>query len=179
MSNQNQIIAKSYRTGLIIKCGLLFAVGLLLTGLFLFFSAHHPMGPSYQESFARLAQLKHEMLVKSVLIYSLLMILTIAGVVFTTTIYSHRVVGPLVGLLRVIKAIGQGDFTQAAHLRKKDAITSMADSINDMRDSCRQKITNVIRQTEELQTILSSPNAGELGPELAAKAQEIKRTIKN
>jgi len=177
VSSEDQIISKSYRTGLIIKCGLLFAAGLLLTGIILYFSSHQPLGPSYQASFARLAQLKHEMLIKSASIYFLLMVFTISGVIFITVLYSHRVVGPLVGLTRIIKAIAAGDFTQAARLRKKDAITSMADALNDMRDACREKLQNISRKTEELQTLLNSPNPTALASDLASKASEIKKEL--
>ena len=177
MNSENQIISKSYRTGLIIKCSLLFTGGLLLTGIILYLSSNQPLGPSYQESFARLAQLKHEMLIKSISIYCLTMLLIISGVIFITVIYSHRVVGPLVGLTRIVKAITSGDFTQVAHMRKEDAITLMADALNDMRDSCQTKLQNITRNTEELQTLLNNPNATELASELASKANEIRKEL--
>ncbi len=177
MSFEKQIIAKSYRTSLIIKCGLLFAAGLLLTGVLLYFSAYQPLGPSYQESFARLANLKHEMLIKSVMIYCLLMTLTIGGVIFITLMYSHRVVGPLVGLTRIIKAITSGDFTQAARMREKDAITSMADALNDMRTSCCNKLQTINQQVEEMQSILDKPDTTNLSAEIVASAGNIKQQL--
>lgn len=177
MNSETRIISKSYLTGLIIKCSLLFAGGLLLTGIILYFSSHQPLGPSYQESFARLAQLKHEMLVKSISIYCLFMILIISGVIFITVIYSHRVVGPLVGLTRIIKAIAAGDFTQVARMREKDAITLMADALNDMRDACLGKLQNITRKIDDLQTLLNSPNPTELSSDLASKAREIKKEL--
>ncbi len=177
MSSENQIIDRSYRTGLITKCGLLFAAGLLLTGVLLYFSAHQPMGPSYQASFARLANLKHEILVKSIIIYFIVITLTIGGVIFTTVLYSHRVVGPLVGLTRIIKAITSGDFTIAARLRKDDAIASMADTLNNMRDTCRVRLQIINHQVEELQVLLDNPNAASLSAEIAKKAQNIKQQL--
>ncbi len=156
MNPEHQIIAKSYRSGLIIKCSLLFTVGLILTAVILYLSAQQPLGPSYQQSFARLAQLKHEMLVKSIIIYSILTLLIISGIIFITVIYSHRVVGPLVGLRRVIRAMAAGDLTMAAHLREKDAITTVADAINELRDSCRARILSISRETAEIEKLLNS-----------------------
>ncbi len=169
MNPEHQIIAKSYRSGLIIKCGLLFAIGLILTAVILYLSAQQPLGPSYQESFARLAQLKHEMLIKSITIYSILSLLIISGIIFTTVIYSHRVVGPLVGLSRIIKAIAAGDLTVAAHLREKDAIITVADAINELRDSCRARILSISRETDEIEKLLNSKPA-DLSTKLTKKA---------
>lgn len=179
MGSENQIIAKSYRTTLIIKCGLLFAAGLLVTGILLYFSVHQPLGPSYQESFARLAQLKHEMLLKSIIIYCLIMILAISGVVFITMRYSHRVVGPLIGLTRIIKAIASGDFTQPARLRQKDAITTMADALNNMRDTCCKRLQTINRQFDDLQTMLDSPDAASKATDIIMAANKIKQQLEN
>lgn len=169
MNPEHQIIAKSYRSGLIIKCGLLFTIGLILTAVILYLSAQQPLGPSYQESFARLAQLKHEMLIKSITIYSILSLLIISGIIFTTVIYSHRVVGPLVGLSRTIKAIAAGDLTVAAHLREKDAIIRVADAVNELRDSCRARIVSISRETDEIEKLLNSKPA-DLSTQLTKKA---------
>jgi len=117
------------------------------------------------------------MLVKSISIYCLFMLLIISGVIFITVIYSHRVVGPLVGLTRIIKAIAAGDFTQVARMREKDAITLMADALNDMRDACRGKLQNITRKIDDLQTLLNSPNPTELSSDLASKAREIKKEL--
>ncbi len=169
MNHEHQIIAKSYRNGLLIKCGLLFSIGLILTAVILYLSAQQPLGPSYQETFARLAQLKHEMLIKSITIYSILSLLVISGIIFTTVIYSHRVVGPLVGLSRITRAIAAGDLTMAAHLREKDAIVTVADAINELRDSCRARILSISRETDEIEKLLQS-KPGDLSTALTKKA---------
>ncbi len=172
MNPEHQIIAKSYRNGLIIKCGLFFTIGLILTAVILYLSAQQPLGPSYQQSFARLAHLKHEMLIKSIIIYSILSLLIISGVIFITVIYSHRVVGPLVGLRRIIRAMAAGDLTMAAHFREKDAIITIADAINELRDSCRARILSISRETDEIEKLLNS-NPEDLGAELTKKALRI------
>lgn len=173
MSRANQVISKSYLSGLIIKCGLFFAGGLILTGIILYFSAQQPLGPSYQESFARLAQLKREMLIKSIIIYCTLMFLTIGGVLFITIIYSHRVVGPMVGLTRVIKLIAGGDLTTSAILRKKDAIKPIAEALNTMTNSYKEKIRHIQATTKELEDMVKLPDAVMMGKEILQKNKEI------
>lgn len=169
-----QVISKSYLSGLFLKCGLFFTVGLLLTGIILYFSAHQPLGPSYQESFTRLAQLKEEMMVKSIVIYCLITALVLAGVIFITVIYSHRVVGPLVGIKRVVRAVANGDLTQSARLRQKDAIKPMAEALNALIDSYKIKIQRVDQQTKILQDMLDHPGDPAQSAEIITQAKAIK-----
>ena len=172
-----QVIPKSYLNGLILNCGLFFAGGLLLTGIILYFSAHQPLGPSYQESFTRLAQLKHEMLLKSIIIYCLITALILAGVIFITIIYSHRVVGPLVGIKRVLKAIGAGDLNQPARIRKKDAIKPMADALNTLIDAYKAKILMVDQEAKMLQDMLDHPGDPAQPAEIITRVKTIKDTL--
>ncbi|MDD5758640.1 MAG: methyl-accepting chemotaxis protein [Desulfobulbaceae bacterium] len=172
-----QVISKSYMSGLFLKCGLFFTAGLLLTGIILYFSAHQPLGPTYQESFSRLAQLKEEMLMKSIITYCLITALILAGVVFITVIYSHRVVGPLVGIKRVVKAVTAGDLTQAVHIRKKDAIQPMATALNTLIDSYRLKIQLIDQQVKSLQDSLNRPGDQPQPSEIAAQAKKISDTL--
>lgn len=170
-SDTPQVVSKAYITGFIVKCGLLFAAGLLLTGVILFFSAYQPLGLSYQESFSHLSRLKHEMLLKSILIYCLLMVLIIVGVTFVSVLYSHRVVGPMVGLLRVVKLLAAGDFTNFVHLRTKDAIKPMADTMNTMITTYREKIQVLQVHTQNMQRLVNQADSAELP---AAMRQEVK-----
>lgn len=164
-------------SGLFLKCGLFFTAGLLLTGIILYFSAHQPLGPTYQESFTRLAQLKEEMLLKSIVIYCVITALILAGVVFITIIYSHRVVGPLVGIKRVIKAVSAGDLTQAVHIRQKDAIQPMATALNTLIETYRFKIQLVDQQVKSLQDSLDRPGDQPHPSEIAAQAKTINDTL--
>lgn len=172
-----QVISRSYLNGLFFKCGLFFAGGLLLTGVILYFSAHQPLGPSYQESFSRLAQLKEEMLIKSIIIYCLITVLVLAGVIFITVIYSHRVVGPLVGIKRVIKALANGDFTQSARLRQKDAIKPMAEALNLLIDAYKIKIQRADQQAQLMQEMLDRPGDPVQASEIATHAKAIQDTL--
>ncbi len=168
-----QVISKSYLSGLILKCSLFFAGGLILTGAILYFSAHQPLGPTYQESFARLSQLKQEMLVKSITIYFLLTTLILAGVIFITLLYSHRVVGPLIGIKRVVRAITAGDLTQPVRLRQKDAIKPMAEALNSLMDSYKTKMLLVTQHTQAMQAVVEQPEDPAHADKIATEAKAI------
>lgn len=172
-----QVISKSYLSGLIVKCGLFFASGLLLTGIILYFSAHQPLGPTYQESFARLSQLKQEMMVKSITIYFLLTTLILVGVIFITILYSHRVVGPLIGIKRVVKAVTDGDLTQPVRLRQKDAIKPMAEALNALIDSYKTKMLLVTQHIQTMDGITDSQGDGADMDKIIAEAKAINEII--
>lgn len=174
-----EVISQSYLRGLILKCGVLFAIGLILTCVVLYFSAHQPLGPSYQASFARLAQLKNEMLVKSAITYCLLTGMILAGVIFITVIYSHRVVGPLVGIKRVLKAVSSGDLTARVRLRKKDAIQPMAESLNACIDSYQARVQRLTQHAEALRDLTSRPGDPAEPGEISAHAKAIKDILSN
>ena len=52
---------------------------------------------------------------------------------------SHRIVGPMNRLKRMLEAIGRGDFSQRITLRKGDALEDLAAAINRMAESLQQR----------------------------------------
>ena len=175
---ETQVISKSYLSGLIIQCGLFFTIGLILTGIILYFSAHQPLGPTYQDSFSRLSQLKEEMLHKSIAIYATLMVIVMAGVIFTTVIYSHRVVGPMIGLKRILGLLLSGDLTTPAVLRTKDAIKPMANAINDMIGTYKTRVSSIASNANEIRDLSNQAYSKEQLDSIAEKAANISHIIK-
>jgi len=53
---------------------------------------------------------------------------------------SHRVVGPVNRIKRVLEAIGAGDFSQRIVVRRGDALEDLAKTINRMADSLQQRL---------------------------------------
>lgn len=52
---------------------------------------------------------------------------------------SHRVVGPVNRIKRLLEAISNGDFSQRITLRQGDALEDLAKSINQMTESLQQR----------------------------------------
>ncbi len=52
---------------------------------------------------------------------------------------SHRVVGPVVRIKKMLEAIGSGDFSQRITLRKGDALEDLAEAINKMAERLRSR----------------------------------------
>ena len=52
---------------------------------------------------------------------------------------SHRIVGPMGRLKKMIEAIGNGDFSQRITLREGDALEDLAKSLNAMTESLQKR----------------------------------------
>jgi methyl-accepting chemotaxis protein len=61
---------------------------------------------------------------------SMLAVLVLLGA--HSVIVSHRIAGPLVGSRRVLKAVGEGDLSVRARIRRHDYLQKDAESINAM-----------------------------------------------
>ncbi len=52
---------------------------------------------------------------------------------------SHRIVGPMNRIKRMLEAIGAGDFSQRITLRKGDALENLAKSLNQMCEALQRR----------------------------------------
>ena len=67
------------------------------------------------------------------------LLISIPLVYFLGIRQSHRVVGPVNRIKRVLEAIGAGDFSQRIVLRRGDALEGLAKSINQMADNLQRR----------------------------------------
>ena len=67
------------------------------------------------------------------------LLLAIPIVFFLGIRQSHRVVGPMNRLKRMLEAIGTGDFSQRISLRQGDALEDLAKSINQMAENLQRR----------------------------------------
>ena len=59
-------------------------------------------------------------------------------VIVVTVIYTHRLIGPAIPLLRHVKALQAGVYTHRVSLRRHDAFTELADELNELADSLQK-----------------------------------------
>jgi methyl-accepting chemotaxis protein len=55
--------------------------------------------------------------------------------VVVTVIYTHRLIGPVIPMLRHVKALREGRYTHRVSLRKHDAFTELADELNELAET--------------------------------------------
>jgi len=68
-----------------------------------------------------------------------ILLLAIPFILYFSLRFSHRIVGPLPKMYRLLRDVGKGDLEQYLVLRKKDELKELADSINDMIESLRSR----------------------------------------
>jgi methyl-accepting chemotaxis protein len=60
-----------------------------------------------------------------------ILVISLAAV-YLWAIYSHRIFGPTVPILRMIQNLEDGNFSHRIHLRKHDEMKLIADALNDL-----------------------------------------------
>ncbi len=73
-----------------------------------------------------------------------------------TLIVSQLLVKPVQQIQKVTEKITQGDFNDRLPLRRRDELGSLASNLNQLSSELQNKITEITRDKNELQTILSS-----------------------
>jgi len=177
--NSQRVVTSTFLGKLILRLFVTFAGGGALAGLILYSTFHQPLGASYGESLDALAQLKNTLVMKSVYIHLFSFLLIGAGVAIFCVRYSHRMLGPMIRLQRVIEGISAGDIGETIQLRKKDALHPIAEELNGLLAGYREslavvelQVRELRRQTEELR------NNTEDRPEIRRKLETISRTAR-
>lgn len=178
-------ISKSYLQGLIVKCSLIFISGILLTFLIFYFSTLHTYGSSYEESFKLLSQLRQELLIKSAILYAAASLLIIAGIIFITLLYSHRISGPMYRLGLFARRISAGDFSEQVFLRGKDEVQPLAVQLNALINRYRDIIAELRLKQKDLAGLCTKAGEkqgealAETRRELAGKVKELEGLVEN
>ena len=67
------------------------------------------------------------------------LLLAIPIIFFLGIRQSHRIIGPMARLKRMLEALGQGDFSQRIVLREGDVLEDFSKSLNQMAESLQQR----------------------------------------
>jgi methyl-accepting chemotaxis protein len=73
-----------------------------------------------------------------------------------SVLVSHRIAGPLYRFRSIFGAVGTGDLSVRANLRKGDYLGKESDSLNEMIASLRARIASIQSHHGEMQTVLTA-----------------------
>ncbi|MBD3272389.1 MAG: HAMP domain-containing protein [Elusimicrobia bacterium] len=96
------------------------------------------------------------------IIFGLMRFLILAFVSFgiLVTVFSvfvsHKFAGPMFRVKRVLEAVESGDLTQRVHLREKDELNDLRDTINKTIISLQKKLRNDALKTQEVLQIVQT-----------------------
>ncbi len=146
---KQHFIKKGYQTRFILKFCLLVIVGAVISTALLYFLAQGSLTSTYENS--RLMVRTTSVAILPAVIYTnfITLGLVTVGCIFVVLYVSHRIAGPLFRFEKELSEIAEGDLTKVVHLRKKDEVTDMADSLNKMTASLRGRLLELQGQLDE------------------------------
>ncbi len=100
-------------------------------------------------------------------------LVVLAVIAVHSVLVSHRIAGPLVGFRRVMKAVGEGDLSVQARIRRRDYLRQDAESINAMISGLRERLREA---QEEVETLCAAWNELRVPPS-GASASEVARRV--
>lgn len=172
-------IKKEFQIRFILKFCILLLVGIAISTGLLFLFSQDTLTSSFHESRLVIKSTGHAIL-PSVIYTNLITLglVTLATIVVTLFV-SHKIAGPMFRFEKELKQVAEGDLTKRVVLRKKDQITDMAESLNDMISSLHEKLLDIQTDVERIRQSASKQNAPkELIEELNKLHQNIANNFK-
>jgi methyl-accepting chemotaxis protein len=116
----------------IMKFCLLVIIGAVLSSLIIYLMSRATVTTSFENS-RLIIKSTADFILPAVLLSSAVVILGIGIAMFFVTLYtSHKIAGPLYRLEKDIKELASGNLKKTFHLREKDEIKALAESLQEM-----------------------------------------------
>lgn len=167
-------IEKEFQTRFILKfCLLVIGGGLLTIGTLYFLAAR---STTVTIANSRVVVRSTADFLLPVLIQTVLVVTVIVGLatIFITLFVSHKIVGPLYRLKKVIQTLGDGDFSTGFHIRKRDQLQALADVFNEMITKIRGNLGLLKDSFSSLKEKLDSLSEHEVAEHKRSVLRELK-----
>ncbi len=156
---KNYFIKRSFQTRFSLRFSLLIILeALLIIGLFWYVSKG-TLTTGYSGPELRIEKTASFFYVSFIL--SLLIVSVAVGLVgmLMFIFYSHRIAGPLFRFQRSMREVTLGDLTGRIHLRQKDQLGDLGESINVMAQSMDQRISSLKKEIHEISKHGATPES--------------------
>lgn len=152
-------IKKEFQIRFILKFCILLLVGIAISTGLLFLFSQDTLTSSFEQS-RLVIESTGQAILPSVIYTNLITLglVTLATIVVTLFV-SHKIAGPMFRFEKELKQVAEGDLTKRVVLRKKDQITDMAGSLNDMISSLHEKLLDIQTDVERIRQSASRQNA--------------------
>lgn len=151
---RNIFIDRSFQSKFIITfCGIILVSTIVIAGILLYLSqdATTVTLGDMKVTVKGTADFMFPLLFQTLLIVT---VFTAAVIVGVTMLTSHKISGPLFNISRVIKDIKDGDLTRHVHLRRNDQVRILADNLNELIDTLRDRHLALKKAADRLRTAL-------------------------
>jgi methyl-accepting chemotaxis protein len=156
---KHYFIKKDFQFKFILKFCLLVFLGVIISTGLLFLFSQDTLTSSFDQS--RLVIKKTAVAILPAAVYTNLItlgLITLATIMVTLFV-SHKLAGPMFRFEADLKVIAEGDLTKVIRLRKKDQLMEIVDSLNQMTESLREKLTIVKDDLEQIRNTASEKGA--------------------
>ena len=174
---------RSYRPLLFIYTVVIVFLGAALAGAAVFLFLPSRLGDSYGAVHSAVRDMGQVLAAKVAGIYSIMAVFIALAVVLLHLFYSHRIAGPAYRLSREATVLGQGNLKGNIRFRRKDNLTDMAESLNQVashyRDSVsimKDRIAAIEKQAGSIAQLVES---GESASVIERSVQDINMNLKN
>jgi len=132
-----------FRTNLFLFTLIVVAIGAVLAGLSVFTLLPKDLGAGYGAVITTVQGLGGILAHKVAVIYVFIVLGIIAVMSVLHIVYSHRIAGPAFRLSREAAKISEGNLAGKIKFRRKDDLTDMADTLNDLADRHRERVLSL------------------------------------
>ncbi len=139
-----------YRTRLISYTFIIIVLGAAVAGVGIFALLPSELGHGYGDVVSTVQGIASALLGKVTALYLAIAVCIVVAMIFLHLLYSHRVAGPAYRLGLEAAKIGEGNLAGNIRFRRKDNLTDMADSLNQLAEHYRQRVEGVNRQLADL-----------------------------
>ncbi len=168
-------IKKDYQFQFIFKFCLLMLTGALVSTGLLFLFSRGTLTSSFEQSRLVVKSTSFAILPHILWTNLLTLILITLATIVVVLFVSHKIAGPMFRFEKDLKQIGKGDLTVVIHLREKDQILEMANSLNEMTTSLRGKVQALESEVEAVLELAVQRDACE---EIAQKLEHVYYSIR-
>ncbi len=172
--NNSNVLKKGFITRLVLLILLVFVLFSSLSGMFLYFNTYRPLDTNYSSSISIISEVKEDLLVSTLTINAVFYLFILAGIIILAVLYTHRIAGPLQRIKLFAESIAGGNLGALLNFRKKDAIHSFGDSLNEMTGNWRDRVRALTLYTEQLEGAVNELRSlSEKGDDTAALIKRI------
>lgn len=168
---KQHFIKKGYQTRFIFRFCLLVLVGAVISSVLLYLFGQGSLTSTFENS--RLTVRSTSAAILPAVIYTNLITLGLITVAtsFVVLYLSHKIAGPLYRFEKELIEIAEGDLTKVIHLRRKDEVTDMAESLNKMTASLRKRLLELQEELDEAARLAEEEKASDRLVEKIKQAQ--------
>jgi methyl-accepting chemotaxis protein len=181
------IVNTALRTKLIIAIILILAFVVLSSVGFFYYYTDQELGETYAQKVFALPQFKTIIVRNSLYIYTLFALVATVGIAVIVILYTHRIVGPLIRMERLMGQMSEGNFEEVVRFRKGDAVHPLADALQDVairykerRGIIRDLIHEMHRDSIEMQELVKKGDikaAEDKRQNIEKKAEDISKLL--